>query len=103
MVWVIKSYIYGVKCVSGQTEYAMEQVAKKIELKYPALAALIRWCRYVDDLAESKMKLEELKEISKQADEVFDSIGLRCKGWTFSGSDPPEVVTKTGNSVGVFG
>ena len=43
MEGVIGALIYGVKCVSGQTEYAMEQVAEKIEDKYPALAALIRW------------------------------------------------------------
>ena len=80
MEGVIGALIYGVKCVSAQTEHAMEEVAKKIEDEFPDLAALIGWCRYVDDLAESKTKLGQLKLVSKQADEVFARIGLTFKG-----------------------
>ena len=103
MEGVIGALIYGVKCVSPQTEHALEEVAKKIENEFPLLAALIRWCRYVDDFAESKRMIAALREIAKQADEVFARIGLTCKGWTFSGSDPPEAVSKTGVTVGVAG
>ena len=57
----------------------------------------------MDDLAESKRGLDELQQIAREADEVFGSIGLTCKGWTVSGLDPPDAVSKTGLSVGVFG
>ena len=103
MEGVIGALIYGVKCVSPQTEHAMEEIAKMIEDEFPLLAALIRWCRYVDDFGESKRRLAELKELARQADEVFARIGLTCKGWTFSGFDPPEAVSKTGVTVGVAG
>ena len=103
MEGVIGALIYGVKCVSPQTEYAMEEIAKKIEHEHPSLAALIRWCRYVDDFAESRGNLADLQLLSARADDVFSRIGLKCKGWTFSGSDPPEVVIKAGAAVGVAG
>ena len=57
---------------------------------------MIRWCRYVDDMADSKQLLEDLRKLAKQADEVFSRLGLTCKGWTFSGSDPPDAVNKDG-------
>ena len=88
MEGIIGALIYGVKCVSGQTEYAMGEIANMVENKFPAVAHLIRWCRYVDGLAESKRRLDELQQIAREADEVFGSIGLTCKRWTVSGLDP---------------
>ena len=100
---IIGALIYGVKCVSQQTEFALEEIAKKIETEYPKLASMIRKCRYVDDFAESKKNIEELKETARQGDEVFSRIGLRCKGWVFSGEVPSEAVAKGGATIGVAG
>ena len=103
MEGVIGALIYGVKCVSAQTETAMEGIAEKIEETYPALAHFIRRCRYVDDMAKSAKSLEELEILTKEADFVFGEIGLKCKGWTFSGSDPPEVIKMKGDTVKIAG
>ena len=100
---VIGALIYGVMCVSAQTETAMGDIADKIEKIYPELAVFIRRCRYVDDFAKSAKLLEELLILTKQADAVFSEIGLTCKAWTFSGSDPPEVVTMKGSTVKIAG
>ena len=100
---VIGALIYGIKCVSAQTEFAMEEIAKSVELQYPDLAKFIRLCRYVDDLGESSKDLEFLKKVVRQADEVFQKIGLTCKGWTWSGEDPPEKIMKAGCTVGIAG
>ena len=63
----------------------MEQIADKVEDGFPVLANFIRRCRYVDDLSTSAMVMEELKKLTAEADLVFESIGLTCKAWTFSG------------------
>ena len=100
---VIGALIYGIKCVSAQTEHAMEEIAKAMEQDYPELAKLIRMCRYVDDMGESSTEKEFLKMVVKQADEVFKKIGLSCKGWTWSGEDPPEKIMKAGCTVSIAG
>ena len=80
---VIGALIYGVKCVSAQTEYTMEQLALAVEEKHPRLSKFIKICRYVDDLGESSHDKGILKDIVQKADELFEKIGLQCKGWTF--------------------
>ena len=100
---VIGALIYGVKCVSAQTEHTMEQLALAVEDNQPELAKFIRLCRYVDDLGESSHDKEFLKRITKEADELFGKIGLRCKGWTLEGEDPPENIMKTGSTLTIAG
>ena len=100
---IIGALIYGVKCVSPQTEFALEEIANKIDEEFPMLAALIRKSRYVDDFAESRQERSTLKDISRQGDEVFARIGLKCKGWSFSGEEPLEAVSKGSNCIGVAG
>ena len=46
---VIITLIYGVKCVSAQSEEAMLRLATEFEDKFPALAKLLRDGRYGDD------------------------------------------------------
>ena len=52
MKGVIVTLIYGIKSVSAQTEYTLEQIAMVVESEFPELAKFIRLCRYVDDLDE---------------------------------------------------
>ena len=62
---VIGALIYGVKCVSAQTEYAMDQVANEVDSKYPDLAHFIRRCRYFDDLSNSSRDKDFLQKVVK--------------------------------------
>ena len=100
---VIGALIYGVKCVSAQTETSMEDLADAIEDMYPDVAEFIRKRRYVDDLGKSAKLLEELKRLAIECDIVFDMIGLKCKAWTFSGEEPPSVVAMEGGTVKIAG
>ena len=75
---VIGALIYGVKCVSAQTETVMGDIADKIEEGFPVLATFIRKCRYVDDLAKSAKSVDELVKLTEEADKIFSDIGLIC-------------------------
>ena len=100
---VVKTLIYGVKSVSAQSEYAIEQLADSVAISDPPLAEFLKVCRYVDDLGSSERTLIMCKNIAQRADELFAKVGLDVKGWTFTGEDPPEAVTKDGVSIGVAG
>jgi hypothetical protein len=42
MEGIIGALLYGIKCVSCQTETAMEDIADKIDAEFPLLANFIR-------------------------------------------------------------
>ena len=100
---IIGALIYGIKSVSCQTETAMEYIADACEESLPNLAKFIRKCRYVDDMAKSDISLDELKILVNDADSLFAMIGLKCKGWIFSGEPPPNAVKLEGECVKVAG
>ena len=100
---VITTLIYGVTSVSAQSELAMKDLADHIRAENPELATLLVLSRYVDDLLESKASQEEVLKLTKDADKLFDMVGLLCKGWTVSGLPPPPAVSKDGLSVSIFG
>ena len=100
---VITTLIYGVKSVSAQTEFALSELAEHIRKEDPELALFLIMSRYVDDLMESKSTKKECIDLSKAADELFEKVGLKCKGWNFSGSPPASLVSKDGLSVGAGG
>ena len=95
--------IYGVKSVSAQSEDSIKQLAEAIRPTNPALADFLLFCLYVDDMGESKASEEECRELAAMADQVFASVGLENKGWTFSFSDPPERVAKSGHCIKIGG
>ena len=45
------------------------------------LAFFLLFCRYVDDLGESKAEKELCQELATKARQLFGLIGLKCKGW----------------------
>ena len=100
---VITTLMYGVKCVAAQSGYALEQLAEVVKETDPELYIFLKLCLYVDDLANSKKSLNSCINLSKRADELFATVNLHCKGWTFTGHDPAEKVTKDGISIGVAG
>ena len=100
---IIVTLMYGVKCVSAQTECAMVRIANHVKNQHPGLAEALIKSRYVDDIADSKATLIEIDDITKSGDEVFEQVGLSCKGWTTTGADPSVDVAGGENYVGVAG
>ena len=95
--------IYGVKCVSAQSEFAIKLLADLIRLKYPAVATLLEESRYVDDEGESKATREECRTLIEQADETFELVGLKAKEWTVTGDAPSDKVSKDSASLDIGG
>ena len=83
---IIISLIFGLRPVSALSERAVIAVAQSIQQESPRLADMILKARFVDDLADSEEATDIIKEIIKEADKLFLSVGLRCKGWSISGS-----------------
>ena len=100
---VIKTLIWGIKCVSAQSECAIIKLAEAIKDTNPRLADLLLNSRFVDDLGDSAKDIETLKKLIDEADKLFSSVGLACKGWSISGSSPPPDVTEEGETVSIGG
>ena len=83
--------IYGVKCVSAQTEHDIKLLADLIRNKYPAVATLLEEGRYVDDEGESKATKEECYSLIEQADEREDIP--KTSTYVFDGGHLLQVVT----------
>ena len=100
---VIKTLIYGVTSVSAQSENTMKKLGTAVKDEKPDVQKLIEKRRYVDDLGDSKITREECVTLTKNADEVFARVSLKCKSWTFSGEKPDSKVSKDGVSVTLAG
>ena len=100
---VIKTLIYGVSSVSAQSECAMRKLGEIVEEEKPEVKKLIEKRRYVDDIGDSKESLEDCKRLASSSDEAFGMVNLKCKCWTFSGSNPDPKVSKDGVSIAVAG
>ena len=95
--------IYGVRSVSALSERAVLDLADHVASSSPEVAEFIRRSRFVDDLATSHQFRWMIDQLIRDSDEVFGSVGLKVKGWTKTGDDPHEDVTKDGLSVDVGG
>ena len=100
---VILSLIFGVRAVSALSEWALKLLADYVRSRSPRLAELLERSRFVDDLGDSDESLEAVKKLIAKADELFESVGLQCKGWSISGSNPHPDVTKDEISIDVAG
>lgn len=79
------------------------KIADAVRPNNSQLADFLTFSRYVDDLGDSMDDMKKLKEIVRSADRLFDSVGLRCKGLSFSGEDPHPDTTDNGESIDVAG
>ena len=100
---IIVVLIYGVRSVSALSEQAVIMLAEHIRHKNPRLAALLLLSRFVDDLADSDKNTKQISDLTKQADELFESVSMKCKGWSISLSPPHPDCTNDGISVDVGG
>ena len=83
---IIITLIFGIRAVSALSEQAIIKLAQFIRLNQPRLAELMEDSRFVDDLADSLENKEVTKALADDADKLFQSVGLECKGWSLSGS-----------------
>ena len=100
---VIVSLIFGVRSVSALSERAVLNLADHVKETNPRLSRLLSLSRMVDDLGDSDMDLLTVESIIEDANKLFESVGLCCKGWSVSGSPPHPDVTHDGISVNVGG
>ena len=100
---VIISLIFGVRSVSALSETAVLRLADHVSKSIPRLAGMLRRSRFVDDLAHSEAKKALIQELIKEADKLFQSVGLTCKGWSVSGQPPHQDCTHDGIGVDVGG
>ena len=100
---IIKTLIWGVKCVSAQSEASIIQLAEFIKQKSPKLYDFLLNCRFCDDLGNSAATIDDLKKLVKEADELFVQVGLKCKGWSFSGEEPSPELVEEGQLVSIGG
>ena len=87
---VMTTLIYGVASVSCQTEEALVEIAAKVEKDYPAVAAIISYGRYVDNLLDSFRSKAEVQKVTADVDKVLALLNLICRGWTYTGEKPLE-------------
>ena len=63
--------------------------------------AVLMWSRFVDNLADSGKSAGAMEELTKSADELFQSVGWSCKG-CFSTKPPHPDVMKDEISMDVW-
>ena len=75
---------------------------EKVSLREEVEDEKIKESVTVDDMMDSKGTLEEIKKIARDGYRIFEEVDLDCKGWTFTGEDPPEIAGDD-QTVGVAG
>ena len=100
---VIKTLIYGVKSSGNQAERGLRQTAELQKEQYPRASEVIQKSTYVDDCPAGEPTAELRDETIDDMEVVVRKGGYKFKGFTKSGSDPPEHLTEDGESVLVAG
>ena len=103
-IWkVIKTLIYGVRSSGNLAECALRRSAELFEPEFPKASNAVRYDTYMDDCISGGDSSEEAKTITDQLVEGMARTGFSFKGFSFAGEDPPEHLTKDGESVLVAG
>ena len=100
---LIRTRIWGIKCVSAQSECAICKVAEFVKEDNPKLYDLLVNCRFCDDLGSSDVSTDANKKKTNDADKCFSEVGLECKGWSFSGEEPNPELAEEGQVISIGG
>ena len=100
---VITTLIYGVSCVSCQTEEASGKIATNCRKEHPKAADCIEKSRYVDNLLKSFNSREEALEVTGVVDECFAELSLFTRGWSHKGEAPVQEESADGVSLELMG
>ena len=82
---VFRAMIFGIKSASALSEQGKAITADHCKVRYPAVATMLEESTYVDDLGESKPTMAEIEQLEKDADTVFEQVGMKVKEWNKSG------------------
>ena len=100
---VIKTLIYGVKSSGNQAERALRLTAEHFKSQYGHVNEIIKNDVYVDDCLSGQESTDESFQRADELELVLMHGGFNLKGFTFSGFDPPKVLSEDGTSIGVAG
>ena len=103
---VVRTLIYGVTPSGGLMTAGFAAAANHTMEHQPEHtegALVLKNSSYVDDVLHAAKSLADCHRISRSLDVVLKSAGMQTKGFTFSGSPPPEAVSADEKSIGVLG
>ena len=104
--YVIRTLIYGVRPVGNSLIAGFKKLCDYVEQvspeETPGIEALTKNA-YVDDILQASDSQKESREAASSLDRVLSMAGMEVKGYTFSGSPPPDEVSSDGKSVGLIG
>ena len=100
---VVRTCIYGVRCVASQTEEIKRLLARIVENDHPEVATLLERFCYVDDLGKSTPSTEHSRKLMRLTEEVLAILQMKIKGWGLSGEDPPPELSEDGMTIGFAG
>ena len=104
-LYLMKTAIYGVICVASQCESAFKQLGNILLMDPDTtdVGVLLQRFRYVDNIRKSSQSLEYLRDLSARTEDVLKKmVNVSIKGWTFSGTDPPEKLASEHDTKAVF-
>ena len=105
---VVRTLIYGVRCVSSQTEHVKRLLEERIRSNASSqeeleVADFIKSGWYVDDGGTSVRSYDEAKMLISGTDRELATINMFVKGWCLSFFPPPPEVSDDGSSVNYAG
>lgn len=100
---VIKTLTFGLKPSGNQAQRAIRMAADLQKSDFPRESEVIHNDTYVDDTISGENSETERDLVTDGLIIVLDNAGFPLKGFTFSGFDPPEHLTKNGKSITVAG
>ena len=89
--------------MGNQCEEVIKLLAEETSKDFLDVAEMLLQKRYVDDFGKGIRNHEENQKLKENTANVLSSIGMKIKGWTESGLDPPEEILDNGVSVGFTG
>ena len=105
---IVRTLIYGVRCVSAQTEHVKRLLQARVREDTcnpysQEVANFIRDRFYVDDGGNSVKTIDEALNLIHETDKSLASIKMNVKGWSISFHDPSPDVSEDGVSVAFAG
>ncbi len=93
---VIKTLIYGVKSSGNQAERGIRLTAEMYATEYPEVSEIVHKDTYMDDILSGAATSGEALRFTDELELVLNFGGFTFKGFTVSGRDPDEALTKDG-------
>ena len=100
---VIMTIIYGVKSSGNQAERGLRLTAEHSKEEYPDVNSVVWEDTYMDDTLSGDETVEQAHQLCDDIQTVLNRGGFFVKGFTVSGEDPDEALTKDGKSINVAG